>query len=192
MRTVMLVLMMVLATTSMSVAGNIHGEYESRTSTDKINIWYRTSHLEVFVLKNANLKIAIGPRFKFGPLTVTTKIGGDWRVADSTVNGNGSVNLFFRQGRFTCLSVNDFNLEKISFNNVFQEGFVLVDVPEITDGFSMGMNFEHYHINNVQKWVFGPRVDLKLGSGSLNKISLWAGITDNPTAAVLLHFKIPM
>lgn len=184
-----LILVALLFSTQAIMAGsNFSGEYESRTSVDKVNLWYRTTNLEVYVLKNTNLQIEIGPRFHVGPLIVTTRLGGVWHVADSTVNGSASVNLFLHFGRLTCLSVNDFTLDKISFATAYQEGFVLVDIPEIVQGFSLGVNFEHYQIAGEQHWVFGPRVTLNIEAGLLKSVSVWGGVTDNPTAGIFICF----
>lgn len=179
---------LLFCTQAVMASGTVSGEYESRNSADKVNLWYRTPALELFVLKNANLQLEIGPQFHIGPLTITTKCGGVWHVVDSTVNGSASVNLFLHYGRLSFLSVNDFTLEKISFSTVYQEGFLMVNAPEIIQGLSLGVNFEHYQIAGEQQWVFGPRVTLKTEAGLLKSVSVWGGVSDNPTAGIFFCF----
>jgi len=189
------VLSIVLAFATTICAADLTVDYESRTSVDKTNLFYRTNDFEVYVLKNNNLEIEVGPRLYFGPVRWTTRLGGVWNLADSTVNPFMATTLFLKHGRFTALGVFEFNLEGSSLINPqikwsYQEGFAMVDLDGLVPHSSIGINFEHYKKNGEEVWVVGPRYNYSVKKGYFESISLWAGVTDNPTAAIFLNFKI--
>lgn len=198
MKSYLLILVALLfCTQAVMAGGNLSGEYESRTSTDKTNLFYRTDHLEVYVLKTNNLEIEAGPCYKIGLVSVTTKFGGVWKVADSSVYTKLTQNFFIKFGRVTCLSVNVFSLEGSSFKNpkfdwAYNEGFIMVGLDGLLLKSEVGVFYEHYRKAGDEVWVVGPRYNLLVNKGYLRSISLWAGVTDNPTAAVNFTFCLDL
>ena len=182
-------LVLIILVSSIS-AGNILVEYESRSSADKTNLFYRTKRLEVFVLKTKDLEIEAGPRFYFGPVRLTTRFGGVWYTAEKKLKAFVAPVLFARLGRLTLVTGWELRIKQLSFREVlidrpYQEGFAVCDLDARS---ALGFFYESYDKDNRTVWVVGPRFDFKPNSQYLKKISLWAGITDNPTAGIFFYF----
>lgn len=181
---------------SIGSAANLVVDYESRTSDDKTNLFYRTYDFEVYVLKTNNLEIEAGPRFNLGPVRLTTRLGGVWNLADSTVYPFMATNLFMKYGRLTALGVFEYDLHRFSLKQpkaitwTYQEGFVMVDLDELLSQSSIGINYEHFRKDQKSTWVVGPRFNYEVNKGYLESISLWAGVTENPTAGIFFKFKL--
>ena len=183
-----IIIALLLASSTALLAQDFMLEQEFRSGSLKTNLLLRDGSWEVYGLLSGSLfELEAGPRFYLWHFTLTPRLGAVYTTDLSEAHFQSAANLFFACQRFRLLMINELRFtDGLIPSGTYYEGWATVDLAGITNRCELGLAYEHYqHNDKGWVWVIGPMFVHTWPPGSLlRKISLWTGLSDNPTIGI--------